>query len=360
MEKIQFAIVGAGWRAAFYFQIARALPERFHVCAAVEPDETRAAAAKAAWGVETVPEIGDLKKIAKPDFVVLCLPQAILPEMIRRAVDEGYFVLSETFEAKTPAELESFYRSVSDPARVQVSEQYWYQPIHAARLALLKTGVIGTATQAQIAVGHGYHGTSLIRKYLGIAYENCRIGGKIFRNPIVRGPGRQGYPDHEELIEDQQQFAVFDFGGKWAVFDFTEEQYFSSIRAPRVLVRGERGELENNTVRYLTDFRTPVEYELHRMASGVNGSMGAPHIVGITAADRWYYQNPYGAARLSDDELAVARVLESMGAYVRGGEAFYPLEEGCQDQYLSIMMKKAFATGAAVETETQCWVVPNR
>ena len=63
MEKIQFAIVGAGWRAAFYFQIARALPERFHVCAAVEPDETRAAAAKAAYAaydayVHDVREIG--------------------------------------------------------------------------------------------------------------------------------------------------------------------------------------------------------------------------------------------------------------------------------------------------------------
>lgn len=355
MERIQFAIVGAGWRAAFYFQIAKALPEVFRVCAAVEPDPARAAAVRETWGVAVVPDLTSLKAAAEPEFLVLCLPQPILPEMIRQAADLGYFVLSETFEAKTTEELTAFYRSVSDPARVQVSEQYWYQPVHEARLNLLKTGVIGAVTQAQIAVGHGYHGTSLIRKYLGIGYENCRIGGKIFRNPIVRGPGRQGYPEKEELVEDQQQFAVFDFGGKWAVFDFTEEQYFSLIRAPRVLLRGERGEIENNTVRYLTDFRTPVEYDLRRVVSGANGSMGAPHIVGITAADRWYYRNPREPARLSDDELAIAKVLEKMGAYVRGGEAFYPLQESCQDQYLSIMMKKAFASGSVVETETQCW-----
>ena len=51
--------------------------------------------------------------------------------------------------------------------------------------------------------------------------------------PNLSGEGRrQGYPDHEELIEDQQQFAVFDFRGKWAVFDFTEEQYFFVNSAP--------------------------------------------------------------------------------------------------------------------------------
>lgn len=59
-----------------------------------------------------------------------------------------------------------------------------------------------------------------------------------------------------------------------AVFDFTEEQYFSLIRAPRVLLRRARGELANNSVRHLTDFRTPVEYELRRVESGTGGSMG--------------------------------------------------------------------------------------
>lgn len=355
MKKIRFAIVGAGWRAAFYYQIVKALPDVFELCAVVESNAERAEQIRRDWGVAVVSDLEALKTAAEPEFVVLCLPQPILPDMIRRSVEAGYYVLSETFEANTAEELSAFYQSLSDPSRVQLSEQYWYQPVHEARLNLLDTGVIGSVTQAQIAVGHGYHGTSLIRKYLGIQFENCTIFGKAFHAPVVRGPGRQGYPDREELIREEQQFAVFDFGEKWGVFDFTEEQYFSLIRAPRVLVRGERGELSNDTVRYLVDFRTPVEYSLRRISSGTMGSMGAPHIVGITAADKWYYKNPHEPARLSDDELAIAKVLENMGAYVRGGEAFYSLEEGCQDQYLSIMMKKAFAAGTSVQTETQCW-----
>ena len=184
MERIRFAIVGAGWRAAFYFQIAKALPELFHVCAAVEPNTERAEMVRNSWGIPVVPDLESLQASAKPEFLVLCLPQSILPKMIQKATDLGYFVLSETFEAKTVEELTAFYRAISTPERVQVSEQYWYQPLHAARLNLLKTGIIGSVTQAQISVGHGYHGTSLIRKYLGIDFENCEISGKIFKAPL--------------------------------------------------------------------------------------------------------------------------------------------------------------------------------
>ena len=86
-------------------------------------------------------------------------------------------------------------------------------------------------TQAQVSVGHGYHGVSLLRKYLDVGFENCEIRAWEFVNPIVEGPGRAGYPDKERIIRDRQQFAVLDFGGKWGVFDFTEEQYFSKSGA---------------------------------------------------------------------------------------------------------------------------------
>ena len=73
--------------------------------------------------------------------------------------------------------------------------------------------------------------------------------------------------------------------------------------------------------------------------------MGTPHIVGITAADQWLYCNPFEDARLSDDEIAVATVLERKGEYVDGGNSFYSFEEGCQDQYLIIILKEAMNTG---------------
>ena len=42
------------------------------------------------------------------------------------------------------------------------------------------------------------------------------------------------------------------------------------IRATRLLVRGERGEIVDTTVRYLQDQETPVEFTLKRMDAGVD------------------------------------------------------------------------------------------
>ncbi|MDR1288126.1 MAG: hypothetical protein LBK08_10995 [Treponema sp.] len=348
-----FGIAGGGWRSEFFLRTAGELPGYFRVSFVIEPDEKRAAYLKEKWGVRI---IGDLEAVdEKPDFLVLTLPPSILPEFIVKAVKGGHYVLSETFVPADVSIISDLYNNIPDKRKVQFSEQYWLQPVHAARLAVIKSGLIGTVSQAQVSAGHGYHGISLLRKYLDAGFQNCQIRGKVFANPIVRGPGRQGVPEKREIIEDCQELAVFDFGGKWGLFDFTEEQYFSAIRGPRVLIRGEQGEIAGHEVRYLQDYRTPLTFTLRRDASGVDGSMGPPHILGYSGGERWYYQNPFGPCSLSDDELALAAVLEGMGSYVKGGKAIYPLEEALQDQYLTVLMKQAFNSGNAIESSTQVW-----
>jgi hypothetical protein len=351
----EFAIVGAGWRAEFFLKAAQELPDLFHVCAVVARNPERAAYIRSKWNVEVVSDIAEIEGSSRPAFFILSLPAEIMPEMMKRLTDKNRFVLAETFPAQSAAAIEKCYSQIGAPALVQIAEQYWRQPVHAARLNIVKSGLLGGVSQAQVSVAHGYHGVSLLRKFLGIGFENCSITGKMFMNKIVKGPDRDGYPAEESVGEAGQKFAVLDFGEKWGVFDFTDEQYFSGIRAPRVLLRGERGELMNGELRYLLDFKTPVEYDLHRVQSGTYGGLGTPHISGINAGDKWYYVNPYGSARLNDDEIAVATVLSDMSAYVNGGGSFYTLAEGSQDQYFSLMMEEAMRTGEKVETSTRLW-----
>ena len=49
----------------------------------------------------------------------------------------------------------------------------------------------------------------------------------------------------------------FKDAGKIGVCDWSGDQYFSSIRSSRILARGERGEINNLTVRYLQDVDAP-------------------------------------------------------------------------------------------------------
>jgi len=264
--------------------------------------------------------------------------------------------LAETPPAPDLEGLIAVNRLTKQGAKIQVAEQYAFQPLHAARLAIARSGRLGRVTQAQVSAAHGYHGISLIRKLLGITDENACIKACRFTSPIVAGPGRDGPPAEESIASSTQVIAFLNFGDRLGVYDFTGDQYFSWIRSPRVLVRGERGEINNDTVRYLEDFRTPVTLKLLRQNAGEAGNLEGYYHKGILAGAEWVYRNPFIPARLTDDEIAVATCLKKMACYAEGGPEFYPLAEGSQDHYLAMMIDRAVASGETVSTTAQPWL----
>ena len=82
--------------------------------------------------------------------------------------------------------------SPAQKAQVQVAERcpVSLQPFHAAQLALARSGNLGKISQAQVSAAHGYHGISLIRKFLNAGQENATIRAFKFRSPLVDGPDR--------------------------------------------------------------------------------------------------------------------------------------------------------------------------
>lgn len=194
-----------------------------------------------------------------------------------------------------------------------------------------------------------------MRRYLDIGFENVSINARNFESPIVQGAGRPGLPDEEKTVTATQTLAQFDFGDRLGIFDFTDSQYFASIRASRTLVRGERGEITDSKVRTLLDFRTPVEMELVRRDAGHNDDLRVLHHEGITLGNEWIYRNPFAPGRLSDDEIAVATCLQKMSEYVEGGPDFYSLAEASQDHYLSLLMNQAVESGQTVQSQSQIW-----
>jgi hypothetical protein len=119
-------------------------------------------------------------------------------------------------------------------------------------------------------------------------------------------------------------------------------------------VQGTHGEIHDDTVRYLEDFRTPIEFDLRRVDTGHGGTLEGHHHVGVLAGSAWAYHNPF-VARLSDDEIAVASCLQAMSEYLAGGSGFYSLPQASQDHYLGLMMFRALETGQPVTTSAQVW-----
>ena len=350
MGAIEFGIVGAGWRTEFYLCIARALPERFRVTGVVVRNPEKRAAFQQAWGVRVCADSEELLKTS-PSFVVTSVSWASNPALLRALSDRGMPVLSETPPAPEAQQLREVIALTQKGARIQVAEQFWAQPYHQACFAVIEKGWLGRPTHAQISVAHGYHGISLIRRFLGIGLDMPSIGGKRFIAPIVAGAGREGPPTQEQIRDSEQEIVFLDWGDRLGLLDFTGDQYFGWIRNPRVLIRGERGEIVNDTVYYLRDFRTPIAVELRRHTTGANGNLEGFYLKGIAAGAEWVYTNPFAPASLSDDELAIATCLVRMDEYVRTGRDFYPVAEACQDHYLNLLCQQAVREGRELRAD---------
>jgi predicted dehydrogenase len=355
MNPTVFGIVGGGWRAEFYLRVARGLSDRFRVGGMVVRDESKGRILEEAWHIETYRTVDELLLIPGLKFVVVSVPWPVTPVMIRELARRGMPALAETPPAPDLEGLIGLQDLIEAKAKVQVAEQYQFQPLHAARQHIARSGRLGTVTQAQVSAAHGYHGVSLIRGLLGVTFESATIRAFEFVSPIVTGPGRGGPPAEEQLSNSRQVIAHLDFGDRLGVFDFTGDQYFSWIRSQRVLVRGDRGEINNGEVRYLKDFMTPVELELRRVDAGQDGNLEGYYHKGILAGVEWVYRNPFAPGRLTDDEIAIATCLDKMTAYAAGGPSFCSLADAAQDHYLGLMIDQAVKTGEKVIADRQPW-----
>ena len=345
MNSFEFAVVGAGWRTDFFLQVAATLPQ-MQVCGVVARNETRAQTVESDWGVPCFASIDKLMQSARPSFVIASVSAEAMPQVCTEVAEHGVPILAETPPAIDLQRLVGLYDTLSlGGARVQVAEQYWAQPLHAARQAVVDSNVLGPINQVNLSVCHGYHAMSLIRRLLGVGFENATIRGQRFTSRVVAGPDRSGPPTKEQVVEVETDYASLDFGDRIGLYEFCLPQYRSWIRGQRVCVRGERGEIVNDRVTYLKDEVTPIESRLVRHEAGRNGNLEGFHLKAIQFENDWVYENPVRPARLSDEEIAVAKCLLDMQDFVENGVSFYSLEEACQDQYLALACTRAIESG---------------
>ncbi len=353
MKQLRIGLVGTGWRSNFFIRIARMLPERFTVIGAVYRSE-RGRETALQWGVPVFGDHQDLIGLA-PDYVILSVNRDNMGELMRLYARHEIPLLIETFPAKDVDELLALYRDLAG-AKIQVAEQYPYQPLNAARIALADTGILGKVYQMQSSLPNGYHAVSVQRKLLHAGRTCPVIRANRYTHPMTGGPGRTGDPTEDKLVDAKQMLYQLDYGDRQAINDLEDNQHRSFIRTQHWVIRGERGELRGEDVLYLKDIVTPCRFTLERVMAGEGPNLEGLYLRGVRGGDHgWYYQNPYMPARLFDDEIAVAACMDKMGVYLETGEAFYPLEEELMDLYLALMIQQAADEDRPVAVKPQPW-----
>lgn len=344
-----FALVGAGWRAAWFWRVAAALPGLQCVGAVVRGPRPLPVAA-----------FGSLEQClaqARPDFVVTATPWEVTPRVVREVVAAGLPVLAETPPAPDVEGLRALWADVGGSGLVQVAEQYLLMPSHAARVALVRSGAIGTPTQVQVSSTHQYHAMSLIRGYLGAGFGPATVTASVFTAALLDPRDRDGWTDAALPTSATTTVATLDLGeGCSGVYDFTDNQWHNQLRFRRLLVRGTHGELMDDEVVRMHGPRTVVRSALVRRQTGYDLDLDGFDTDHITYGSDVLYRNPYPGRRWSDEEIAIATLLERTAAWVRGEAAApYPLAQAAQDHLLALAVDAAVATGAPVTTSVEPW-----
>ncbi len=349
-----FGIVGAGWRSEFYLRVARALPAHFAVSGIVVRDAARAAEIEQRWLVPAYPDTSAMVEEASIDFAVVSVPPTAAPIATMELASRNVPVLLETPPAPDLDRLISLYEEIGTTGRVQVAEQYQYQPMHAAQLALVRSGIIGTPYSARISVAHGYHALSLMRLFLASAYEPAVVRGVTTSHPAAAQAGRDGLIPPGEVTETES-VATVELGSRLGIYDFSSEQYFSRIRTGGVTIRGDRGELRGKRLSYLGRDDQPTLSYLRRDETGRGTSLEGLGLRSITFNGDACYVNPFGLSPLPDEEIAIATCLAKMAEYVASGTEFYSLPTACEDQYLSLALSECLGSGRTIQTSRQVW-----
>lgn len=319
---IRYGIVGAGWRSEFYLRIAALVPEKFAVSGIYIRNENKRKEFVKKYNVKIFDNLEDLLS-TDFDFIVSCVNKSSINETAQMLADNGIAVLTET-----PVTDDSL------TGKIQVAEQFHLMPRNQAYKKIIESGILGEVHQVQLSCCHDYHAASLIRFFLGI---NDVIPNKTtitLPDKLYRYNSRQGITE-PTAVNSTEKLTILDFGNKTAIYDFNFEQYFSDIRASRIVIRGTKGEITNNVCTYLKE-GLPHSFEIKRNCFGAEESLDGFSLLNITGNGEVLYTNPFKNARLSDEEIAIATCLTAMKEYTLHNIEFYCTKEAIQDYNIII------------------------
>jgi predicted dehydrogenase len=351
------AVIGAGWRAQFYIRLARLMPEKFEIIGVVSRQEDVRGKLNLEFGVRTFSSVAQLLSYKKPDYAISSVSQDANPGTVEELVRAGIHVLCETPPAPTLEALQGLWKQVGSSEMVQVAEQYLYLPGHAARLAITETGAIGELSSVEVSSTHGYHAVSIMRGFLKPGFEPSRITTRQFEAALVDPLARGGWNDDLNPKSAKTTISLIDFGsGKSGLYNFVDNQWHNQLRHRRIVIRGSKGEVVDDSVIRLTDDPAITTSRIERYQLGYDLNLDGYDTEHLSFDGKVVFKNPFTGLRLMDEEIAIAQLMSQMADWLEGdSKPPYPLAEACQDHLISMAIEESVTTGKSTSTVRQAW-----
>lgn len=364
-EPIRVAIVGTGSRSSYmYGPILKGLPdvELVSVWGRSESPSRQLGQRLA------VPWYTDLERLIRetgPAIGIVCVNYSANGQVGLMAVEHGLHILAETPIAHKLAEADAIIAAARQRGlKVEVSEQFHRRPLEQIKLKLIETGLFGQVYSSfNDFAGHGYHGVSVMRSYLGFETRPLQVVGLVREYDLEgywsRLSGKRG-----PRTESQEHGLIAFDGGKTGIFHWTSVGYDCPLRwwrSSRFLAERGMGitvgvglDVEERLSLLAPGAEAPLLVTLERRWERVDGGALVAMVAHTGDAQqpvvRW--ENPFRPAsrgegvQWHDDEIGVAACVMSLVDAVRSNtEPSYGPVQARLDQEIILAIRHSSLRG---------------
>jgi predicted dehydrogenase len=229
---LRVAIIGTARRSAYlYGPILKALPDHVQL---VSIWGRSADSARRLGELLEVPWYTDIERLIQetaPQIGVVAVNYHANGQVGLMAVEHGLHVLLETPIAHKLSEADEIIKAAAERhVKIEVAEQFHRRPLEQIKLKLIDSGLFGQVYSSfNDFAGHGYHGVSVMRSYLGFDAQPLQVTGAVRAYDLAAHWSRLA--DTRGPRVETQEHGLIDFeGGQLGIFHWTDVGYDSALR----------------------------------------------------------------------------------------------------------------------------------
>jgi predicted dehydrogenase len=368
MEKqpLRVAIIGTAKRSDYlYGPLLRALPEDVQLVAVWGRSAESARQLGQSLEAPAYTDMDKLMRETAPEIGIVSVGYHANGEVGLMAAQAGLHVLLETPIAHKLSEADAIIVAARERGlKIEIAEQFHRRPLEQIKLKLIESGLFGRVhTAFNDFAGHGYHGVSVLRSYLGFDAKPIQVIGAVRQYDLAphwsRLAGTRG-----PRTETQEHGLIEFEGGQIGIFHWTNVGYDSALRwwrSSRFLAEKGMGitigvglDVEERLSLLSPGGEAPRFVTIERRWERVDGGALVALVAYTGDPDLPIVQwdNPFRpavqghGAQWHDDEIGVAGCLLSLIEAVRDGtEPTYGPHQGRLDQELILALRMSALEG---------------
>lgn len=229
---LRVAIIGTAKRSDYlYGPLLNALPQTVTLVSVWgrSPDSARRLGER--LDVPWYTDLDQLIRETAPEIGIVSVAYHANGETGLMAVEHGLHVLLETPIAHKLSEADAIIAAAAKrKVKIEVAEQFHRRPLEQIKLKLIASGLFGRVYSAfNDFAGHGYHGVSVMRSYLGFDARPVQVVGAVQKYDLT--PHLSRLTNTIGPWSETQEHGIITFeNGQIGIFHWTDLGYYSSLR----------------------------------------------------------------------------------------------------------------------------------